>query len=331
MAMSSTLSESALREPALEPASARAAPPPPAAAESGPLRYGVLAVPRLVAGKTSPRFSLVLMLSRAPVAGEDSIRPLLLSSYLGMELDYRAPAPAADSQSVQTQPFFARQAQMSLQVPGQPAFAKAVLGTPLLRGALHTPLTRDQTLAVLDALSAVPGTLELKAHIEYRASAQAASFSLDIDAADLWDQLKAVAVDGALSEDALQQVFGQLDLPPEAQAAFRRACKSVLLPDPDFSLLGRRPAPGSRRLHEEWQRDTLEALEVSCPLEAVLGNALSAADWAACISIVGPSGNLDGGPLLETLTRSSSRARRGSVGIGAMMAGNKIQTVAATL
>jgi len=330
--MSSTLSAPARAEPApVRPA----APLPPAAShaasesESGPLRDGVLEVPRLVAGKTSPRFSLVLMLARAPVAGEDSVRPLLLSSYLGMELDYRAPALAAGGQPAQS--FFARQAQMSLHAPGQPAFAKAVLGTPLLRGALHTPLMREQTLAVLDALGGVEGTLELKARIDYRAGAQAASFSLDLDAADLWDRLKAVAVEGALSEGALQQVFAQLALPPEAQDAFRRACRSVLLPDPDFALLGRRPAPGSRRVHEEWRRDTLESLDVSCPLEAVLGNALSAADRAACIRIVGPSGNLDGGPLLETLTRSSTPARRGSVGMGAMMAGNKIQTVAATL
>ena len=62
---------------------------------------------------------------------------------------------------------------MSLHSPGQPAFAVASLSAPLLRGALHTPLTREQTLAVLDALNGEPGTqeggLELKAHIEYRA------------------------------------------------------------------------------------------------------------------------------------------------------------------
>lgn len=315
-----------MREQTLEQVPARVG---PVASDDGPLRYGVLEVPRLVAGKTSPRFSLVLLLSRTPAAGEDSIRPLLLSSYLGMELDYKL--PAAGGQQAQAQPLFARQAQVSLHLPGQTAFAKASLSTPLLRGALHTPLTREQTLAVLDALSAVPGTMELKAHIEYRAAAPAASFSLELDAAELWDKLKAVALDGALSEEAFQQVFKLLDLPPEAFAAFRRACKCLLVPDPDFAVLGRRPAPGAKRLREEWRRDTMHHLDLACPLEAVLGNALSATDRAACISVVGPSGNLEGGPLLETLTRSSSRASRGSVGMGAMMAGNKIQTVAATL
>jgi len=53
------------------------------AADSGAMRHGILEVPRLVAGKTSPKFSLVVvLLSRAPVAGEDSIRPLLMSAYL---------------------------------------------------------------------------------------------------------------------------------------------------------------------------------------------------------------------------------------------------------
>ena len=328
--MSSILSAPAARESAPEPGGAAApAPVQPEASGDASWRFGVLQVPRLMAGKTSPRFSLVLMLSRAPVAGEDSIRPLLLSSYLGMELDYRA--PPASGQGTPAQPVFARQAQVSLHAPGQPAFAKAVLGTPLLRGALHTPLTREQTLAVLDALNAVQGTLELKAQFQYRASAPAASLSVDIDGAELWDRLKAVAVDGLLSESAFQQVFSQLDLPPEAFSAFRRACQGLLVPDPDFALLGRRPAPGSRRLHEAWQRDSLQTLEVACPLEAVLGHALSPADRAVCISVVGPSGNLDGGALLDNLSRSTSRASRGSVGMGAMMAGNRIQTVAATL
>jgi hypothetical protein len=340
MAMSATLSPSSWREPVLEQVPESPERVQVLACDDSPVRYAVLDVPRLVAGKTTPRFSLVLLLFRAPAAGEDSIRPLLMSGYLGMELDYRLPPAAA--QQLQAQPLFARRAQVSLHAPGQSAFAVASLSTPLLRGALHTPLTREQTLAVLDALNAVPGSLdnklehklELKARIEYRAAAPAASFSLDLSPAELWDKLNAVAVEGRLAEEAFRRVFDQLHLPPEAFSVFRRACQCLLVPnpeEPEGACLGRRPAPGSTRLNEEWQRDVMRHLDLACPLEAVLGHALSPADRAACISVVGPSGNLEGGPLLETLARSSSRAARGSAGMGAMVAGNKIQTVAATL
>ncbi|WP_157040260.1 hypothetical protein [Polaromonas naphthalenivorans] len=342
--MSSILSPSPLREPMPQKASDERAAEPISepipeqvrlpGREGSALRLGVLETPRLVRGKTSPKFSLVLLLSRAPAAGEDSIRPLLMSGYLGMELDYRAPATETGQQP-QARPIFARQAQVSLHSPGQPAFAVASLSAPLLRGALHTPLTREQTLAVLDALNGEPGTqeggLELKAHIEYRAPAPAAGFSLNLSPAELWDKLKAVAADGALSEPSFRQVFGQLNLPPDAFDAFRQACNGLLVPGPDGALLGRRPAPGSTCLNGEGQLDALRQLDVACSLQAVLGNALSPADRAACLSVVGPSGNLDGGPLLETLTRSSSRATRGAVGMGAMLAGSKVQTVAATL
>ena len=293
------------------------------------MRYGVLDVPRLAAGKTSPRFSLVLLLSRTPAVGEDSIRPLIMSGYLGMELDYRLPQSAA--QQLQAEPLFARRAQVWLHSASKPSFAIASLSTPLLRGALHTPLTHEETLAVLDALNGISGMLELKARIEYRAAAPAASFSLDLCPAELWDRLKAVAVEGALSEEDFHRVFDQLDLPPEAFSVFRSACECLLVPNPEGAFLGRRPAPGSTHLNEAWQRDTLRHLDLACPLEVVLGNALSPADRAACISVVGPSGNLEGGPLLETLVRSRSRASRGTVGMGAMLAGSKIQTVAATL
>lgn len=328
--MLSTLSPSPLQGPVAGPAMQQPAEPvrplPADGAPGSPQRHGVLEVPQLVAGKTSPKFSLVLLLSRAPVAGEDSIRPLLLSSYLGMELSYRA--PAASAQSAQAQPVFARQARMSLHWAGQPAFATASLSAPLLRGALHTPLNREQTLAVLDALNDLPGPLELKAHVEYRAAAPAFAFPQGVSPADLWDRFKAVAVDGALAENAFQQVFDQLQLAPELFPAFRRACDGLLVPSREGALLGRRPAPGSSCLDEEGR---LRAIDVSCPLQAVLGHALTPADRAACISVVGPSGNLQGGPALDTLTRSSSRASRGAVGMGAMLAGSRIQTVAATL
>lgn len=327
--MSSTVSPFSLpwREAAPEPQAPEPLEPP--ASDDSPARHGILKVPRLVAGKTSPRFSLVLLLSRPPAASEDSIRPLLMSGYLGMELDYKMP-PAAD-RPPQARPFFARQAQVSLHAPGQPAFAVASLNTPLLRGALHTPLTREQTLAVLDALDGVTPTLVLKAHIEYRAAASAASFSLDLCPAELWDKLKAFAVDGVLPEAAFRHVFDQLHLAPERFSAFCRTCKGLLVPNPQGNFLGRRPAPRFTRIHEEWRHGNLRHLDLACGLEAVLGHALTPAGRAACISVVGPSGNLEGGPALETLTRSRSRAARGSVGMGAMLAGNKIQTVAATL
>jgi hypothetical protein len=298
------------------------------ASDANDTRYGVLDVPRLVPGTTSPRFSLVLFLSRTPVAGQDSIRPLLVSSYLGMELDYSLPAAAAGQ--LRAQPLFARQAQLSLHSPAGGAIVVATLGT-LLRGALHTHLGRDETLAVLDALAGTPTALELRAHIEFRASAPASSFPLDLRAAELWDKLKSTAVDGALSEEAFRRVFDELHLPAEAFPPFRHLCSCLLVPGTDRAVLGRRPAASSVRLAEVWRRDVSRHLDLACPLDAVLGNALTPAGRAACIRVVGPSGDLDGGPFLENLERATSRAARGSLGMGAMVAGNKIQTVAATL
>ncbi|MDB5938942.1 MAG: hypothetical protein JWP77_1306 [Polaromonas sp.] len=334
--MSSTLSPAAALPP--QPKPVQPAAPEPALApvpitvpdgDGSALRHGILEVPRLVAGKTSPKFSLVLLLSRAPAAGEDAIRPLLMSSYLGMELDYRLPpAPGLPGPA---RPVFARQARVRLHAPGAPAFAEASLNAPLLRGALHTPLTREQTLAVLDALDDVPGPLALSASIGYRAEAAASGDAPDLCPAELWDRLKAVAVDGALREDAFQQVFGQLPLPPGAFPGFRRACDGLLVPGGEGARLGRRPAPGAKRLKLAAGPDTLRHIEVACSLQAVLGHALTAADRAACLSVVGPSGNLQGGPLLDILTRRRSRAARGAAGMGAMLAGNRIQTVAATL
>ncbi|MDB5743759.1 MAG: hypothetical protein JWR68_2074 [Polaromonas sp.] len=344
MAISATLDPSSWREPVLEqlperlqrperPAQPEQTGPPEnirlVACDGSPVRYGVLDVPRLVAGKTSPRFSLVLLLSRAPAAGEEAIGPLLLSSYLGMELDYRLPAGVAGQ--LQVEPLFARQATVGLHAGGAAAVAVASLSTPLLRGALHAPLTREQTLAVLDALDGAAGPLTLQARITYRAAAPAASFTFDTSPADVWDRLKAHAIDGAVSEEAFRQVFDGLNLPAEAFPAFRRVCQCLLVPDPQAALLGRRPAPASTRLQEEWRQASMRHLDLCCPLEAVLGNALTAADRAACISVVGPSGSLDGGPLLKTLSRSTSRTARGAIGMGAMLAGGKVQTVAATL
>ena len=333
--MSSTLSPAAALLPQQKPLPAAAREPVaepvqlPGGGDSSAWRHGILEVPRLVAGKTSPKFSLVLLLSRAPAAGEDSIRPLLMSAYLGMELDYRL--PLAPGQPGPARPVFARQAQVWLHAPGQPAFAAGSLNAPLLRGALHTPLTREQTLTVLDALDDVPGPLALAARIDYRADAAASGMAPDLCPAELWDRLKAVSVDGALGENAFQQVFGQCHLPPEAFADFRRACDGLLVPSQDGALLGRRPAPGAARLKPAAGQEAMCHIEVDCPLQAVLGHALTAADRAACLSVVGPSGNLQGGPLLDTLRRSSSRAARGAVGMGAMLAGHRIQTVAATL
>lgn len=331
MAMSSTLCPAAALVSPQHPVKATDLEPVqlPAAGDSSALRHGILKVPRLVAGKTSPKFSLVLLLSRVPTAGEDSIRPLLMSAYLGMELDYRL--PSAPGQPDTARPVFARQAQVWLHVPGQPAFAVASLNAPLLRGALHTPLTRDQTLSVLDALDDVPGPLVLAARIDYRPDAASSDVALDLCPAELWDRLKALAVDGALGESAFQQVFGQCHLPTEAFADFRRACDGLLVPSQEGALLGRRPAPSAPRLKPAIGQNALRSIEVECPLQKVLGHALTAADRAACISVVGPSGNLQGGALLNTLTRSSSRAARGSVSMGAMLAGSRIQTVAATL
>ena len=184
---------------------------------------------------------------------------------------------------------------------------------------------------MLDALDNVPGPLALAAHIDYRADAAASGAGLDMCPAELWDRLKAVAADGAVSENAFQQVFGQCNLPPEAFAEFRRACDRLLVPSEDGALLGRRPAPGAARLKAAISQGAMRHIEVACPLHAVLGHALTPADRAACLSVVGPSGNLQGGPLLDTLSRSISRAARGAVGMGAMLAGNRIQTVAATL
>lgn len=330
-------------------------------------RYGLLDIPHLLRGATTPKFSLVLLLSRAPMAGEASVRPLLMSGYLGMELDYHL--PAATAQQLNAEPLFARQAQLTLRSPERSEMAAVKLGTPLLRGSLHSNLTRDETLAVLDALDGIPCPLELRAHIEFRAAAPSDSFPLTAFPARLWNSLKIAAAGGDLSEETARPVFEQLDLPDEAFAVFWHVCKSVLLPassieepagaavpappssdgsgsqkkgngadhdndgNEDYPPTGALPSDGPEAADflDEWRRDLSRYINLRCTLDAVLGNALSSADRAACVRIVGPSGDLDGGPQLENLERRLSRAGPGALGQGAMVAGNKVQTVAATL
>lgn len=315
--------------------------------------YGLLDIPRLARGASTAKFSLVLLLSRTPVAGETSVRPLLMSGYLGMALDYHLPAETA--RQLHAEPLFARQAQVSLRSPERGEMVTAKLGTPLLRGALHTHLTRDDTLAVLDALEGAPCPVALHTHIEFRAAAPASSFPLDAFPARLWSRLKTAAAQGSLTQEAARPVFDKLGLPGEAFAVFLRTCKSVLAPhepqeaqesdpaaawktprkraDADDPPLGALPsdAPTAEDFLRAWRRDVSRAINLSCTLDAVLGGALSSADRAACVRIVGPSGDLDGGPQLENLERRLSRAAPGALGQGAMVAGNKVQTVAATL
>lgn len=333
--------------------------------------YGLLDIPHLVRGATTPKFSLVLLLSRAPVAGEASVRPLLMSGYLGMELDYHLPAALA--QKLHAEPLFARQAQLTLSSPARSEMAAVRLGTPLLRGALHSNLSRDETLAVLDALDGSPCALELRAHIEFRASAPGDSFPLDSFPARQWAKLKSAVADGGVTEAAVRPVFDKLDLPNEAFAVFLHVCRSVLtsvqastdspeapgtvddaeptLPtssasqngravrkkgngtNPDYPPTSPLPSDGASATEfiSAWHRDLSRYINLRCTLDAVLGSALGSADRAACVRIVGPSGDLDGGPQLENLERRMSRAMPGSLGQGAMVAGNQVQTVAATL
>ncbi|MDX2030719.1 MAG: hypothetical protein SF339_08620 [Blastocatellia bacterium] len=288
-----------------------------------------------------PKFSLVMLLERAPQTGEESIRPLIVSGYLGLELDYALPPAVAAAMPVQ--PIFARQAQLELHARARGLLTQVSLNISRLRGALHTHLKREELLGVLDALDGRPSYLELRAKIEFRATAPDSCVELKISAAALWDLLKAASAAGFLAEDALQAVFdnlvktGVLSVPAGADRGhlfrvFRESCALLLRPEAAGCVLGRRPSEGSIALHERWQREVTRQVELSCQLEQVLGGALDDSGWAASLRVVGPSGDLDGGELLANLQRVQPKSFRGNLsGASVAVVGNRLQTIAAVL
>jgi len=309
--------------------------------DAGQIGYGLLDVPKLVRAGGVPKFSLVILLEHAPQAGEGSIQPLIASGYLGLELDYALSSDMVTTLSVQ--PIFARQALLALHGRERGLLAQVTLNVPRLRGALHTYLKREEVLGVLDALDSRPSHLELRANIEFRATAPDSCVELKLSAAALWDILKAVSSGGVLSEEAIQGVFkklietGTLSLPAGADRAhlflvFRESCALLLRSEAAGCVLGRRPSEGSIALCERWQREVTRQVELSCQLEQVLGGALDDSDWAACLRVVGPSGDLSGGEFLASLQRVRPKSFRGNPsGAAVAVVGNRLQTLAAVL
>lgn len=308
--------------------------------DDGHVSYGLLDVPRLVRSGGTPRFSLVVLLERIPEAGEESIRPLIVSGYLTLDLDYALPADVASQLSATR--IFARQAQLELHARGRGLLVKASMNAPLLRGTLHTHLNREESLGVIDALDGRPSFLELRAKIEFRAAAPGSLVGMTLSSAELWDMLKAVSTAGMLSEDAIQTVFdrlvetSELRIPPGADAAhvfhvFRQMCSLFLRLEANGCLLGKRPGIGSVAFQERWNREVMRQVDLCCSLEQVLGSTLDSADREACMRVVGPSGDLSGGSLLSVIQRMRPKSFRDKLSARAIVSGNKIQTVAAAL
>jgi hypothetical protein len=309
--------------------------------DSGRVGYGLLDVPRLVRSGGAPRFSLIIFLERAPHAGEESIRSLIVSGYLGLELDYALP-PEIVSQIPATR-IFARHGQLALHARGRGPLTSTPMNAPLLRGALHTHLNREELLGVIDALDGGASFMELQATIEFRAASPSSSIGMSISSAALWDLLKAASVGGMLSEDAIRAVFtrlvetSEISLPPGADVArvfqhFRQSCSLFLRPEADGCSLGKRPGLNSVTFQERWNREDMRQVNLCCALEQVLSGALDSSDREACLRVVGPSGDLSGGPLFSILQRVRPKSFRGRLGAASIsIVGTKIQTVTAAL
>lgn len=307
--------------------------------------YGVLDIPRLVrGGNQHPKFSLTLILARAPYPHEASIRPLIVSGYLGMEISYALPVPVR--QETGLLPLYGRQASLTLHSASGSPLQEVALSTPLLRGALHTHLNQEDVLSVLDALDRKPSALQLKATIDFRAAAPGHSIATELRSVELWDLLQAESLGGQVTEAGVRRVFNQLVargaivLPEEVEAEgveedvfalFFEACQVFLTQGTEGDLLGDRPSPFSQPFERRWHSSTLRHLALNCTLDQIIGGALDGLNREAFIRVVGPAGAINTATGLSPLQRvRSSVARAGGKETMAVM-GGRLQTVAATL
>lgn len=302
-------------------------------------RHGLLEVPRLLRVNQQPKFSLTLLLERPPQPNEDAIQHLVVSGYLGMEISYELPIAAAKQAGAV--PLYARRAHLKVEGSSGVTLVELELSTPLLRGAIHLHLNKDDVLSVLGALDRDISTIRLKTLVEFRAAAPCHSISVKLSSVELWDLFQAESPDGNVTEETARRVFHRLlessgiVLPEGATdrvfRLFLSGCQQFLHEHDGGYTLVKRPALSAHSFQERWNSSIIRSFELDCSLDQVIGGALDGLDREAFVRIVGPSGTVGAGPPLTSLKRVRSRAVRELARPALVALGSKVQTIAATL
>jgi hypothetical protein len=310
--------------------------------------YAIPAAPpvaRDAAGR--PVFSLTLVLTRSPTVHEQSVHPLIQQGILTFDitlappdgvLDALADAPelvgGADGPA-EVRPLFAREAAFAL---GSLATAPSGAGIAA-RATLQATLDRVQALGVLAALDGGASGLTLTSTVRYRAAGTVRR-RLSAEWSAVYDfMLPRLASGDRITRDELRRWYeemaraGLVRVTPAASPdeaaplfdAFVRQSIAILrrltpdLPSTDAGnlyALRARPADGTRLEHqEESSADSIGAVTVEAPLEAVLHRLLDGEDRDRYVRLVSLTGG-DGGGGLGPPPRPQRLAPNGGSGGG---------------
>lgn len=257
--------------------------------------------PRLAHGPTGvPVLSLVLALARPAAPGEESVRPLIVSGVLTMDVTLALPVPSP-TDDPDDHPLFARSATFELvQTSDGRVLSSASSQGFGARAALQASLNRSQALDALAALDGVATSLTVRATVTYQGAAGDVRLRLQGSWGRVHDALATrVPADGVLGQSALRRAFDDLLTTGELTAStdggdpagpergelfdpFLRLARLVLLressPDPAgdgageprYTLRGR-PGDGfDLDASLAVRRPGLRRLVLSAPLEEVL-------------------------------------------------------------
>jgi hypothetical protein len=310
-------------------------------------------------GAGKPVFSLTLLLSRQPRPEDDTIQPLIQQGVLAFELGLTVAAAAIDalkcSHAADYQPLFVREAVFQLTTQDTPpvVFTSASGSGNNARAALSVTLDRPHTLDVLAALDGNPGALRVQGHISYRVATADQTVRLVGSWAAIHDSLRSSNPSGQFSRTELGAAFDRLLQTnlitvfrvgaggreervqnPDAAAlfgSFLRASSVILRretleldPEAADNRYSLRPRP-----HDSFSLDYrqtltgagLKTIDLTAPLEQVLGGALEGLSRSQYIHLVAPTsggGTVAAPPRRFKISRSNSRFARDGNGAAPM-------------
>ncbi len=167
--------------------------------------------PRLAHGPTgTPVLSLVLALARPAAPDEESVRPLIVSGVLTLDVTLALPESASINRD--DHPLFARSVTFKLvRTTDETVLASASSQGAAARAALQAMLDRGQALEALSALDGTATSLAVRAEIVYQGTASDVQLRLQGPWGGVHDALSTrVSTDGTLGQAELRSAFDEL-------------------------------------------------------------------------------------------------------------------------
>lgn len=276
-----------------------------------------------------PVLGLTLVLSRQPLAGEESVRDLVQLASLALGVSLAAPADlvqeVAAARGVTLRPLFARSVEFSLLGGDGLPWCSAAAAGPDASGALSVTLPRAGALTVLDALDGIATAASLRAVVTAQLGAATRTVRLSgrwVDVHDAWSVTasadgtvagtQALAAVASLIDDGVVHAevdgrgvtdVGLSDAASEVARALLRSgsflLRRVAVPadgEPTY-VLGARPSPYvplGVTVRSSAPRTTGLTLDV--PLHTLMGGLLDGLDGDAHVRMVvadpGPAGTV---------------------------------------